>query len=134
MPLYEYYCESCDRFTDKTFKYSEKPTAVPCEHCESGVAEYRVGKPAMFRIQFDQNGRVAYQMDLGKGKKVYRSATREAYEHNLGNKGSKAAKEAGSDINKSVYTKEYGREVERKEKEKTEKFVKTLKEITKNAD
>jgi putative FmdB family regulatory protein len=134
MPLYEYYCESCESYSEEIFKSSEKPTTIDCANCGRAGAEYRVGKPAMFRIKFDQGGRIGYKMDMGNGKKVHRSATREAYEHNIGSKSYKDAKESKTDLNRSVYTKEYGREVEKKEKQKAEKFAKGLKEALKNVD
>lgn len=38
-----------------------------------------------FRIQFERNGLVAYKYDQGDGKPRVVSATRENYEHNIGN-------------------------------------------------
>lgn len=40
-----------------------------------------------FRIQFERNGLVAYKYDQGDGKPRIVSATRENYEHNMGNTG-----------------------------------------------
>ena len=133
MPLYEYVCLNCGAIHDKIFRYDDKPTEIQCEACEEGQAEYRVGAPAMFRVKFDQNGRVAYKYDMGNGVKQIRSATREAYEHNAGNRTSKDFKEMGSDRNKSVYTKAYDRHVRAKEKEKVARADATLKKIVKEA-
>src|SRR5437868_2094840 len=38
-----------------------------------------------FRVQFERNGLVAYKYDTGNGKPRIVSATRENYEHNMGN-------------------------------------------------
>lgn len=38
-----------------------------------------------FKIQFERNGLVAYKYDQGGGKSRIVSATRENYEHNIGN-------------------------------------------------
>jgi len=64
----------------------------------------------MTKVQFEQNGRVAYRIDLGNGKPVYRSASRERYEHAAGNIGADRLKEAKRQkedikLNESVYTK-----------------------------
>jgi hypothetical protein len=125
MPLYQYWCEPCEHFTDRIFKYDEKPAVVPCEQCEA-LAEYQVGNPAQLRIKYDQNGRVGYRMSLGDGRQIHRSATREKYEHTLGNKSAKDVHAMGVNKNKSVYTKEYGRHKERVEKTKFENFKKAL--------
>jgi hypothetical protein len=47
---------------------------------------YRVN--LTFKIQFERNGLVAYKYDQGDGKPRIVSATRENYEHNIGNTGS----------------------------------------------
>lgn len=129
MPLYEYHCPECGNIIDKICSYDSKPKTVPCTtpRCE-GEAEYRVGMPGMFRIQFDQNGRIGYKQDMGDGKKTFRSATREKYEHNIGSKPLKDVQGSGSEKSRSVYTKEYDRHVRTKEKEKAERLKKTIKE------
>lgn len=129
MPLYEFVCTSCGGIHDKVMDFVDKPEQIPCEFCEDGVADYQFGKPAMFRVKYEQNGRVAYKYDLGDGKKVHRSATREKYEHNLGSRGSRDLKDMGTDKNKSVYTKEYGRVVESKEKAKIDNLKKAIKDM-----
>ena len=90
----------------------------------------------MTRVQFEQNGRIGYRIDVGDGKQLYRSATREQYEHKVGNIGAdryKEAKRQGEDlkINDSVYAKAYGEKVKEAEKKKTEKFQRGLKKILK---
>ena len=132
MPIYEFVCTSCDAIHESVFKSQERPTHIDCENCSQPLsAEYRVGKPAMFRVKFDQNGRIGYKYDMGNGKQQIRSATRENYEHNLGNRTKKDLKEMGTDRNKSVYTKEYDRHVRSTEKQKVEKANKELKSILK---
>lgn len=132
MPLYEFHCTACDTWAEHLFKSDERPEQVECAHCAS-PADYRVGMPAMFRVKFDQNGRVAYKYDMGNGKTQIRSATRERYEHNLGNRTSKDFKEMGQDKNRSVYTKQYDRHVRGAEKEKQQRVEKTLKEMAKSS-
>jgi len=129
MPLYEYHCPLCGNVLDKIFSYDERPEKVPCDtpRCE-GDAAYHMGMPGMFRIKFDQNGRIGYKQDMGDGKKTYRSATREKYEHNIGSKPLKDVQGSGSEKSQSVYTKEYDRHVKAKEKEKSERRKKILKE------
>ena len=134
MPIYEFVCTNCDAPHESVFKAQERPTHIDCEHCKGVLsAEYRVGKPAMFRVKFDQNGRVGYKYDMGNGKTQVRSATREAYEHNLGSRTQKDFKEMGSDKNRSVYTKDYDRHVRTQEKEKVAKANKEIKEVMKAA-
>jgi putative FmdB family regulatory protein len=132
MPLYEFHCTACDAWAEHLFKSEERPDQVECGHC-TGLADYRVGMPAMFRVKFDQNGRVAYKYDMGNGKTQIRSATRERYEHNLGNRTTKDFKEMGQDKNRSVYTKQYDRHVRGAEKEKQQRVEKTLKEMAKSS-
>lgn len=131
MPLYEYVCLSCEAVHDKVFKYDEKPESIPCEYCQCNLAEYRFGKPAMFRVKFDQNGRVGYKYDMGDGKKQVRSATRENYEKNALSRTAKDFKEMGADRNRSIYTKEYDRHVRSKEKEKLAQANQTFKQSVK---
>lgn len=132
MPLYEFHCATCETVHEKMFKYDERPKEIPCEECQIGVAEYHVGRPACFRVKFDNNGRVGFKYDMGNGKQTYRSATRESYEHNLGNKSEKILKEMGNDKGKSVYTKEYSRMTETKQKENFARIEKSLHKKTRN--
>lgn len=83
------------------------------------------------RVQFERNGRIGYEYKQSDGKKRIVSATREKYEHNIGNMGSKALKESGTRKNESVYTKSYGNKVEKAEHRQAEKFVKGLQAVTK---
>lgn len=46
-----------------------------------------------FKVQFERNGLVAYKYDTGNGKPRIVSATRENYEHNVGNTGGDRVKE-----------------------------------------
>ena len=68
----------------------------------------------MTKVQFEQNGRIGYKISVGDGKHIYRSATREKYEHTVGNtsrsKLTEKKQELGS-LNESVYSKSYGEAV-----------------------
>lgn len=90
----------------------------------------------MTRVRYDQNGRVAYRIDVGGGKQIHRSATREHYEHMIGNTGSAKIAEAkrqgykmGS--NESQYTKAYGEKVKAAEKQRMETKNREFKKILK---
>ena len=83
------------------------------------------------RVQFERNGRIGYEYKQSDGKKRVVSATRERYEHNMGNMGSKALKEAGTKKSDSVYTKTHGKKVEQAEHAQAQKFVKGLEAATK---
>ena len=132
MPIYEYFCDGCGSLHDAIYGASSRPNTMTCPECGES-AEYRVGKPAMFRIKFDNQGRIGYKNDLGNGKQTYRSATREQYEHTIGNRSMKDLKALGSDKAKSVYTKEYQRAVDKAEKNKIERRKATFKKILKEA-
>jgi hypothetical protein len=71
-----------------------------------------------FKTSFEVNGRIGYRYSTGDGKPRIVSATRERYEHNLGNKGTKALKQMGTDASKSVYTKSFQRLVDTKKRER----------------
>jgi hypothetical protein len=124
---------SCGASHDQIYKYEEKPATIPCESegCD-GVGEYVVGRPAMYRIKFDNGGRVGFKIDSGDGKTQYRSATRERYEHNIGNRSAADLKKMTSDEKSgSVYTREYDRHVKQKEKATLDKANTELKQILK---
>jgi hypothetical protein len=82
----------------------------------------------MLRVKFDQNGRVGYKTDYGTGKKRFSSATREKYEHNIGNKALKDVQGSGSEKADSVYSKEYSRHLKDKEVTKKEILKSKMKE------
>lgn len=130
MPCYEYVCKTCDELVEHIFKYEEKPHDVPCPCC-GGIAEYRVGMPGYFKVKYDQHGRVGYKYDLGNGKTIHRSASRENHEHNLGSRSEKDLKTMGNEKGKSVYTKEYQGHVDKQEKTKKEIREKKTKELLK---
>lgn len=128
MPIYEYLCEPCDAATDTVCKYSEKPATLPCSQC--GKPAYPcMSKPSHFKVRFDANGRVGYKVDMGDRRVLARSATREQYEHNIGNKPAKELKHLAKS-SKSVYTKEYQRAVDGQKKQKFEKYVHDFKKRT----
>lgn len=92
----------------------------------------------MTKISFERNGRIGYEIRTGdrSSKPITRSATRERYEHMVGNTGAtehKRAKERGQgvDYNKSVYTKPYQQFVEKAEKTKLQTHERNLKKIMK---
>lgn len=125
MPIYAFQCFDCGEVTDIITKPELRPGKVTCEKCPDGTAEYIVGAPAQFRIAIDGNGRKGYKMDMGNGKKVVRSVTRERFEHEGGNRGGKEFEKDRSKmraLTQSVYTKEYGRKVEAEQKEKMKKL------------
>jgi putative FmdB family regulatory protein len=112
MPIYEYFCNSCETNTETICKVAEKPETIPCADCGKD-AESRMSKPSHFRIAIDGNGR----------KILARSATREQYEHNVGNKPSKEVKEGVAKQSRSVYTKSYQQHVDAQNKHKHAKFM-----------
>jgi putative FmdB family regulatory protein len=126
MPLYEFFCRNCEASRDEIWKSSDRPDEQLCGNC-GGTSHYVLGKPAMFRVKLDNQGRIGYKYDMGTGKQTYHSATRENYEHNIGNKSLKDLQSMGSDKSKSVYTKEYGKAVAKAEKNKTERLKRILK-------
>jgi hypothetical protein len=129
MPLYAFQCFVCKAVTEKILKPELRPKMIKCESCPDGDAEYIVGAPAHFRIAIDGNGRKGYKMDMGNGKKVVRSATRERYEHEAGNRNSQELTDTPGKMRehtKSVYTKEYGRKVEAEKKEKMKNLEKAI--------
>lgn len=110
MPLYGFHCRWCGTTTDKIFKASEtRPESIPCPECKDYPAEYQIGAPSHYKIGYEQNGRKAFKVDMGTGKKVYRSATRENFEHKAGNVAAKKYHEMGHvekrSLNDSVLTK-----------------------------
>ena len=133
MALYEYVCPKCGAVYEKIAKSSERLDEVPCftEGCDS-MASYIVSAPAFFRIKFDAGGRIGYKVDSGNGKIQYRSATREKYEHTIGNRSEKDLKAmAPSEKSQSVYTKEYDKHVRAKEKETLDKANRELVKVIK---
>lgn len=82
----------------------------------------------MTKVQYEQNGRVAYKVDVGDGKHIHRSATRERYEKALGNtSGATTAKVKPE----SVYTKAYGEKVKEQQKQTMAMHNRNLKKILK---
>lgn len=63
------------------------------------------------RSQFERNGRIGYNYNLGNGRKFIRSATREKYEHNLGNLSAAERKKQGNSIADSVYSSSFKRAI-----------------------
>jgi len=115
MPLYEFVCLDCDQVTNAICGSDIRPQKIKCEFCPDSDAEYRIAAPSMFKVTFDKNGRKGVKVDLGNGKQIHRSATRERWEHNAGNMTAEQYKKNGSEVNESVYTKRYA-EVKKEEK------------------
>jgi putative FmdB family regulatory protein len=130
MPLYQYTCEDCGASYDEVFKYEEKPATIVCGNCGKD-AVYYVGSPAMFRVKYEQNGRIGFKYDMGNGKKTHRSATRENYEHLGGSRSSKDFHSMGADKNRSVLTKRYDEHVKNTEKTKLARANHEAKKILK---
>ena len=128
MPLYSYVCTGCEETTDEIFKYDDRPEIIKCPLCDTGVAEYMMGKPAHFRIAIDGNGRKGYKMDMGNGKQTVRSSTREQYEHRAGNMPVEKLKGNVKSTSESVYTKAYSEHLQKEENTKKAKFLKEFKE------
>lgn len=90
----------------------------------------------MTKVQFEQNGRIGYRIGLGDGKSLYRSATKERYEHMVGNTGASKIAEAKRQGYKlgstdSVFTKSYGEKVRDAKKANFEMHNRNLKKILK---
>lgn len=94
MPLYPFMCdepEGCGHETTFLCSFDDLPAEPVCEKCGKPVRRvYGIG---MARISYSQNGREAVAVNLGGGKNIYRSKTRENYMNGKGTQ--------------SVYTKEY---------------------------
>jgi len=74
------------------------------------------------RTQFVRNGHIAYEYKLPGGQRFTRSATRENWEHNLGNLGAKRQAELGTQISKTIHTPKVQNIVDRVERAKKEKL------------
>lgn len=113
---------------------SEEVPLAPKGYKYKGFLPYKLN--LVTRVQFVQNGRVGYRIDLGDGKQLYRSATREKYEHTIGNTGSDAFKEAkrqGKPIDtvETVFEKKYGAAVKEAKDKKYAAANKKFKSILK---
>jgi len=113
----------------------DRPRA-PKGYTYKGLLPYKLN--LLTKVQFVQNGRIGYKIDTGSGKPLYRSATRERYEHVMGNTGAEAFREAKRqgykiDTNETVFDKKYGAAVKelkaKKSAEKEKKFRSTIKAI-----
>jgi len=115
-------------------KASEDRPEAPKGYKYKGFVPEKV--EIMTKVQYEQNGRLAYRIDVGNGKHIHRSASRERYEHAAGNIGAdryKEAKRQGEDLklNESAYTKQYGEKVKKAEKDKMDTHNRNLKKILK---
>lgn len=110
----------------------EGPPQAPKGYVYRGFLPDKVN--LMTKVQFEQNGRIGYKISVGDGKHVYRSATRERYEHTVGNTSQSKLREKQQELgslNNSVYSKSYGEAVKKTEKENLEKHNRNLKKILK---
>ena len=114
---------------------SEDRPPTPAGYRYGGMVPYKMN--LMTKVQFEQNGRIGYRIDVGDGKQIYRSATREKFEHRAGNMGAhqfKREKEQGMDntrLSESAYTKAYGEKVKKVKKETAAMHTRNLKKILK---
>ena len=114
---------------------SEPRPEAPDGYLYQGMLPYKIN--LMTKVQYEQNGRKAYKIDVGNGKHIYRSATREQYEHNAGNMGMhqyKKEKSQGTDMSKlteSKYTKKYDEKVKQSKKDTTAMHTRNLTKILK---
>ena len=114
---------------------SEKRPETPKGYKYQGMLPYKIN--LMTKVQYEQNGRQAYKIDVGDGKHIYRSATREKYEHNAGNMGLhqyNKEKAQGTDMSKlteSKYTKAYDAKVKQSKKDTTAMHNRNLTKILK---
>jgi hypothetical protein len=114
---------------------SEDRPETPKDHKYCGMVPYKIN--LMTKVQFEQNGRIGYRIGLGDGRQIHRSATREKYEHTLGNMGShqyKKEKAQGAQnerLNESQYSKAYGDAVKKKKKDTMDMHNRNLKKILK---
>jgi putative FmdB family regulatory protein len=61
MPIYEYKCVSCEKVSTKITTFNDKPQQIPCKHCDIGVADSVVSKPAIVYEMIDAETRAAYE-------------------------------------------------------------------------
>ena len=114
-------------------KASEDRPAPPPGFKYKGMVPYKMN--LMTKVQFEQNGRIGYRIDVGDGKQIYRSATREKFEHQVGNMGAqqfKKEKEQGlksERLSESAYTKAYAEKVKESKRKTTEMHKRNLKKI-----
>lgn len=86
----------------------------------------------MTKVGYEQNGRKGYKVDVGTGRPIYRSATRERFEHQQGNTGDAQRKRGEAPkANESVYTKGYGAHVKEQKKAEKARHVRNLTKILK---
>lgn len=118
MPIYAYACAACECVTETIRGYDDRLADNPCDSC-GGPAQYTISAPGHFRIGYEQNGRKAVQINMGGGKKLYRSMTRENFERKAGNISAADYNKKNPfekrKLNESVYTKGY---IEHLKKEK----------------
>jgi len=105
---------------------SEDPPKAPDGFKYKGFVPEKLS--IMTKVQYEQNGRVAYRVDVGDGKFIHRSATREKYERTMGNT---SGGNTSSVKPESVYTKAYAEKVKEKQKETMAMHNRNLKKILK---
>jgi predicted nucleic acid-binding Zn ribbon protein len=128
MPIYKFRCENeeCAHVTE--FMHLAKvladgsvgtepcPASAECEVCK-GTTSKVFEAPGMSRISFDRNGKKGIEIRSGNSRRTT-SATREKYEHDIGNRNSKDLKGYRPD---SVYSKEVQKVVDQQKLAKEKK-------------
>lgn len=128
MPIFKFRCENeeCDHVTefmhlakvrpDGTVGIDPCPESAACEKC-TGATTRVIEFPGMSRVTFDRNGKKGIEIRNGDSKRTT-SATREKYEHDIGNRNSKDLKGYRPD---SVYSKEVQKVVDQQKLAKEKK-------------
>ena len=128
MPYYKYQCEdeACDHLTeflclatilDDGSVGHKMPEDTTCEKCR-GPTHRKIEAPGLTRMTFDRNGKKGIEIRQEGGAKRVTSATREKYEHDIGNKNSKDLKGFRTE---SVYSKEVQKVMDKKKLESEKK-------------
>lgn len=120
MPYYKYQCdnEDCLKLTEELLPISKYPgDSISCPDCGKQARQI-IEAPGMVKIKFERNGRKATMTVLDNGRQFIKSATREKYEHDVGNK---AAKDFKGYRTETVWANNVQKEVDRRKKEKEKK-------------
>lgn len=112
MPLYDYTCtkEACGITFEETRPYENREEQATCPECGS-PAKYMFSFNGVARVTFERNGKKGVEIRTSGGGKRIVSATREKYEHDVGNRNSKDLKGFRPE---SVYSKGVQKVVDQK--------------------
>ena len=101
MPMYPFECDKCKKEFTVWCEFRNLKDHPPCEHCKSKKTKRSWNQSnIMIRSTYEQNGRKAICVDVGNGKRIYRSMTKENY-LNKGTTGSVYTKGYQEHINKN---------------------------------